>query len=178
MDPRSYTVTFLIISSVLAVCFFIAPYLSPYGSFLGLDGNPGVMDHWDIWSGKDPFSCIIYSTGDIVCHQEEARTFILNGSEMPVCVRDVGLLLGFIIGCSSLLTLMGQVFAERYGRPFIVISFLLIFTDWIIQRSMSLNIPFTRLATGLLAGAGFAVLIHLWMRKAFYNEGERQGREP
>ena len=108
MDPRSYTLTFLIISSVLAVCFFIAPFLSPYGSFLGLDGTPGVMDHWDIWSEKDPFTCVIYSIGDIVCHQEEARMFILNGSEMPICVRDVGLLLGFVIGCSSLLTLTGQ----------------------------------------------------------------------
>ena len=171
MDPRSYTLTFLIISSVLAVCFFIAPLLSPYGSFLGLDGTPGVMDHWDVWSEKDPFTCVIYSIGDIVCHQEEARMFILNGSEMPICVRDVGLLLGFVIGCSSLLTLTGQAFAERYGRPFIVISFIVIFTDWIIQYSMKFNIPFTRLVTGLLAGAGFAVLIHLWIRKVFYSKG-------
>ena len=170
VDPKSYTVAFLIMSSFLAMCFLIAPFISPYGSFTGLDGNPGVMDHWDIWSGKEPFTCVVYSIGDMVCHQEQARTLILNGSEMPVCVRDAGLLFGFIIGCSSLLTVEGQMFADRYGRPFVIISFLQIFTDWIIQRSFSLNVPFTRLATGLLAGAGFAILIHLWMRRAFYSD--------
>ena len=171
MGPRSYTVMFLIISSMLAVCFFTVPYLSPYGSFVGLDGTPGVMDHWDIWSGRDPFTRIIYSIGDIACHQQEARTFILNGSEMPICVRDVGLLLGFIIGCSSLLTKVGQAFAERYGKSFTVISIILIFTDWVIQHSLTLNIPFTRLVTGLLAGAGFAILFYLWMKKVFYSRG-------
>ena len=162
---------FLIISSVLAVCFFIVPYLSSYGSFVGLDGTPGVMDYWDIWSGEDPLTCIIYSIGDISCHQKEARTFMLNGSEMPVCVRDIGLLLGFILGCASLLTVVGETFAVRYGRPFIVISIILIFTDWLIQYSMELNVPFTRLATGLLAGAGFSFIIYLWMASVIYKDG-------
>ena len=178
MDPKSYTVLFLIISSAVAACFFIAPFVSPYGSFTNLDGTPGVMDHWDIWSEKDPFTCIVYSIGDVSCHQKEVRTFILNGSEMPVCVRDTGLLLGFVMGCSFLLSAMGQVFTEKHGKQFIIISILLIVIDWIIQFCLELNVPFTRLMTGMLAGVGFAMLIHLWMRKIYYVESERQGREP
>ena len=30
MDPKSYSVVFLVLSSVLAVCFIIVPFLSPY----------------------------------------------------------------------------------------------------------------------------------------------------
>ena len=166
------------ISMTLSVCVFIAPFLSPSGSFLDLDGTVGVMDHSGLWSEQDPFTCAIYSLGDILCHQEEARTIVLNGSEMPVCIRDVGLLLGLMIGSLICLTERGEALISRFGVIHIIVSFTLIFIDWLIQHTFDLNVPSARLATGLLAGAGFAFLVDIWLTRTFDEKGERQGQRP
>ena len=100
MEPRRFLLIFFAVSAILAIASFIVPFLSPYGSFVNLDGTPGVIDHWDIWSSKDPFTMVMYLLGDIFCHQEMDRTVILNGSEMPMCIRDLGLLTGFMFGCT------------------------------------------------------------------------------
>ena len=170
---------FFAVSAVLTVSIFIVPFLSPYGSFVGLDGTPGIVDHWDIWCDKDPFTMVLYLFGDIFCHQEMDRTVILNGSEMPVCIRDMGLLMGFMIGCLVASLWFGHPMLYRYARPFVIISFLLIFTDWMVQHAFSLNIPFTRLVTGLLAGAGFSLILYCWVLTVFYGrvpESDRSRR--
>ena len=98
-EPRRFLFVFFAVSVVLTIASFIVPFISPYGSFTDLDGTPGVIDHWDIWSSRDPFTMVMYLLGDIFCHQEMDRTVILNGSEMPMCIRDLGLLMGFMFGC-------------------------------------------------------------------------------
>lgn len=170
MTPKTFMAILLGISTTLSVCAFIAPFLSPNGSFLDLDGTVGVMDHSSLWSEQDPFTCAVYSLGDILCHQEEARTIILNGSEMPICIRDVGLLLGLTVGSLVCLTERGKVFVRRFGVIHIIVSFALIFIDWLIQHTFDLNVPSARLATGLLAGAGFAFLIYIWLIRTFGTE--------
>ena len=163
MEPRRFLLIFFAVSAILAIASFIVPFLSPYGSFVNLDGTPGVIDHWDIWSSKDPFTMVMYLLGDIFCHQEMARTIILNGSEMPMCIRDLGLLMGFMFGSLVTSLKFGHPAICRNARVFVIVSFLLIFTDWIIQYTFKLNVPFTRLVTGLLAGVGFSLILYCWI---------------
>ena len=168
VNPRTYLLLFFAVSAILAAMMFVAPLLSPYASFIDLDGRPGVLDHRDLWSEQDILTMILYGFGDMVCHQEMARTVILNGSEMPVCIRDLGLLLGFSMGCAITAVRFGDPLIYRNARVYVIVSFLLIFTDWLIQRIFSLNIPLTRLITGLLAGAGFSLIIYCWLISVFY----------
>ena len=161
--PRTYMVLFFAISAVLSALMFAVPFISPNGSFVDLDGKPGIMDHGDLWSQQDPLTMVLYGLGDMLCHQEMARTIILNGSEMPVCIRDLGLLLGFAIGCAVTAVRYGDPVIYRNARAYVIISFLLIFSDWLIQRVFDLNIPLTRLITGLLAGAGFSLILYCWI---------------
>ena len=165
---------FFAISAIMVMLMFIVPFISPYASFIDLDGQPGVMDHWDIWSEKDPVTMILYSFGDIFCHQQMGRTIILNGSEMPVCIRDLGLLMGFMIGCFISTAWFGNPSIYRNARTYVIISFLLIFTDWLIQYIFELNIPFTRMTTGLLAGAGFSLILYCWVITIYYGS-DRNG---
>ena len=154
---------FFAISAILSALMFIVPFISPCGSFVDLDGTPGIMDHGDLWSNQDILTMMLYGLGDMVCHQEMSRTVILNGSEMPVCIRDLGLLLGFMMGCAVTTVKFGHPAIYRHARVYVVVAFLLIFTDWLIQHIFSLNVPFARLVTGLLAGAGFSLIIYCWI---------------
>ena len=154
---------FFVLSVILSVLMFIVPFISPNGSFVYLDGTAGIMDHGDLWSKQDPLTMALYGFGDMVCHQQMSRTVILNGSEMPVCIRDLGLLLGFAIGCAVTAIKYGHPVIHRHARMFVVVSFILIFADWLIQRVFDLNVPVTRLLTGLLAGAGFSLILYCWI---------------
>ena len=169
VEPRRFLSVFFAVSVLLTLSVFLVPFLSPYGSFVDLDGTPGVIDHWDIWSSEDPFTMIFYILGDIFCHQQMSRTVILNGSEMPVCIRDLGLLMGFMFGCLITSLKFGHPAIYRHARAYVVVSFLLIFTDWAIQHAFDLNVPFTRLVTGLLAGAGFALILYCWTCSVFFS---------
>ncbi len=118
---------------------------------------------------------VMYLLGDIFCHQDMDRTVILNGSEMPMCIRDLGLLMGFMFGCLITSVKFGHPAIYRNARMFVIISFLLIFIDWFIQSAFNLNIPFIRLVTGLLAGAGFSLILYCWtISILFPNKEARQ----
>ena len=167
MRPRTYMLLFFAISAVLSVLMFIVPFISSNGSFVDLDGTPGIMDHGDLWSKQDPLTMILYGLGDMVCHQQMSRSVMLNGSEMPICIRDLGLLLGFTVGCAVTTVKFGHPAIYRHARMYVVISFLLIFVDWLIQHVFDLNVPLTRLITGLLAGAGFSLILYCWIITIF-----------
>ena len=174
MKPRVYLVLFFVISAIATVFMFIAPFLSSYGSFVHLDGRPGFIDHADLWSNEGPLTAVLYTFGDMVCHQQMSRTLILNGSEMPICIRDLGLLMGFMIGCLITSIRFGHSMIYNSARPYVIVSFLLIFTDWLIQHIFDLNIPVTRFITGLLAGAGFSLILYCWVFTIYYgNPGSR-----
>ena len=170
VEPRRFLFVFFAVSALLTVSVFLVPFLSPYGSLVYLDGTPGVIDHWDIWSSEDPFTMVLYLLGDIFCHQQMSRSVILNGSEMPICIRDLGLLMGFMFGCLITSLKFGHPAIYRHARAYVVISFLLIFADWSIQHAFDLNVPFTRLVTGLLAGAGFSLILYCWTNSVFFSE--------
>ncbi len=85
-------------TSLLVILLFLAPATLDEGEVMGLDGGANVIDYWDQWSKMDPFHMAMYTFGDFNCHQKEDRTIIVNGNQMPVCSRDVGIFLGMGFG--------------------------------------------------------------------------------
>ncbi|HJL55174.1 MAG: DUF2085 domain-containing protein [Candidatus Thalassarchaeaceae archaeon] len=50
------------------------------------------------WTDLNPAWASVYAIGDLNCHQKHQRSWEVNGNQMPVCVRDIGIMLGFAIG--------------------------------------------------------------------------------
>lgn len=165
MRPRTLKIAFLIVFSLFLLLSFILPLVNQNGSITQLDGSAAVIDHPDKWGSLDPVSCIVYGAGDFICHQEMSRTYVLNGNEMPICVRDLGLLIGFIIG--TVLMLLIREYKTMPFYAFAAVSIVLILLDWRIQSIHSLNVSVTRLITGLLAGAGIAFVLCILIDRRF-----------
>ena len=52
------------------------------------------------WSELNPFWGFVYAFGDLNCHQKHERSWEINGNQMPVCTRDIGIFIGLFIGAA------------------------------------------------------------------------------
>ena len=109
------------VSMFFVISFFLVPYMLPESSVPKLSGRANVIDYsssesWGnqlhngemghdqpsegvfAWSELDPYSAFIYAFGDLNCHQKHERSWVVNGNQMPVCTRDVGIFLGLALG--------------------------------------------------------------------------------
>jgi len=57
------------------------------------------------WSELDIFSAFVYGFGDLNCHQKHERSWVINGNQMPICTRDIGIFAGIFVG--------GLIFRKR-----------------------------------------------------------------
>ncbi len=143
------------VSGILLLLFIAAPLVSPFGTFIHLDGTPSILDH--DWSGYGPAGWV-YAFGDILCHQEFSRSIVLNGSQMPVCGRDVGLLIGMftgLIGCFWIKSVISD-------RKYLVIGILLLLPtalEWIAEHVTALDSMELRVFFGIISGIGAALII-------------------
>jgi len=123
------------ISAFFFVSFFLAPLLLPTGSVPELAARANAFDYATVdgafssgntpaslthvhedgtihvhepfaWTELDPYTGFIYMFGDLNCHNKHERSLEINGNQMPVCTRDLGIFFGLAIG--------GLVFS-RYG---------------------------------------------------------------
>ncbi|MGA1848524.1 MAG: DUF2085 domain-containing protein [Thermoplasmatota archaeon] len=83
---------------VLVASLFIAPATLEPGTVTDLDARANAMDHWEKWKELGPYHLVVYTFGDINCHQMEERSIMVNGNQMPVCARDVAIFIGFLLG--------------------------------------------------------------------------------
>jgi uncharacterized membrane protein len=135
------------ISTFFLISFFLVPAYLPTDSVPDLSGRANMFDYgyedsWGnlqtsesngvghnqtaegkfAWTELDPFAAFIYGFGDLNCHNKADRSWEINGNQMPVCVRDIGIFLGLAIG--------GFLFSRRgLNRWTIRDSFLSIFPD-------------------------------------------------
>ena len=111
------------VSSFFLISFFLVPFYLPTDSVPELSGRANSFDYqsedaWGnvqtdrnggmghnqseygsfVWSDLDPYAAFIYAFGDLNCHNKAERSWEINGNQMPVCVRDVGIFLGLAIG--------------------------------------------------------------------------------
>ena len=147
---------------VLAL-FVFAPFMTDYGTVDGLEGgHPVEPDFFDFWDDLNPVAGSIYGLGDILCHQDSSRSFHLNGSQLPVCVRDLSALAG-LVGGLVLCAVYGE-HLRRYAYVMLAVSFSLMIADVLIQNAFSLNISVTRILTSAFCGISVSAAIDRWLR--------------
>ena len=133
------------VSLFFLLSFFLVPYMLPESSVPKLSGRANTIDYstttsWGnnmhtgemghdqpseglfAWSELDPFSASIYAFGDLNCHQKYERSWQVNGNQMPVCTRDIGIFFGLALG--------GFIFSRRgLNRWTVRDTMLSIFSD-------------------------------------------------
>lgn len=163
MTPERIRIWLIVFFSVVLALFILAPLLCEPGEVNGLDGTPMVPDYFDLWGTLNPVSGLAYAAGDILCHQEASRSFELNGSQLPVCVRDLSALIGLIAGLIAVRFAGERFSSPRFCYPFLAVSFALMIADVVIQNVAGLNVFATRILTGALCGLSVAFVIERWL---------------
>lgn len=110
----------LFLSMWWLLSLLLVPYLIPADSLnLGENGRANAVDFPDKWNNMPPYPKLIYFIGDFNCHQKASRTFFLNGNEMPVCARDMGIFFGAAMGFLLTFNLKGsEWFSHGFLRAF------------------------------------------------------------
>ena len=134
-----------------------ATIILPQNTIINLHGNVINIDFMEKWSSIDPFSEIVYLIGDVLCHQDFDRSFIISGNQMPICSRDFCALIGLI--CGMFYSIKIGIKDEKMFKTLFVVSFVLLIIDVAIQNIFSLNILFTRIITGTFVGIVIGIAI-------------------
>ncbi|MFW6048215.1 MAG: DUF2085 domain-containing protein [Candidatus Natronoplasma sp.] len=100
LSGRVNKVVFVLFIIVLfyTVSLFIAPLTLEPGTVEGLDGAANRIVHSHEWEDLHYYHRAVYLFSDLNCHQNHERSYSLNGNQMPVCARDVGIFIGFSFG--------------------------------------------------------------------------------
>lgn len=113
------------LSTTLLLSMFLAPLTLPSGTVPELHGRANALDYattdgalsygntarYDSHTGTTvtpevPFAwtelptshAVAYAFGDLNCHNLAERSWSVNGNQMPVCVRDLGIFAGLMVG--------------------------------------------------------------------------------
>ena len=79
------------------------------------------------WTDLNPIAATVYAIGDLNCHQKHYRSWEINGNQLAVCVRDIGILFGVVVCC--------LIWRQRgLNRWTVRDTFLSIFSDESIER--------------------------------------------
>ena len=176
-----------------------APFTIPSGSVTDLKGGAeGRIDHPDVWAKMNPFAMAVYYVGDLNCHQLSERSLYLNGNQMPVCARDVGVIFGFTIGTSLLFLMVPcnnpyltaftlfpnkgkeAILRRMSVRSFVVAIGIVLLLPMAIDGTIQFLTPYEstnplRLATGLPAGIAIGLGLGAGMMTMFeMTEGDKR----
>ncbi len=141
-------------AGAFALLMVAAPFMAPPGAFRGLDGTPCMIDGG--WEGHGIASAL-YALGDVLCHQEEGRCLMLNGSQMPVCVRDLGISVGLCIGF-LMCVLLGYRLSDRRFAVAGVVLVLVMVVEWSVETT-GLDSMALRAMSGVSAGVGASLFL-------------------
>ncbi|MGN1045150.1 MAG: DUF2085 domain-containing protein, partial [Candidatus Methanomethylophilaceae archaeon] len=160
MGPRGFRAVIAFSSLAVLALLVSAPWALPYGYVNGLSGHPGVIDFQYVWNDMDPFPAAAYWIGDVLCHQQAERSLSMNGSQMPICIRDLFIIAGFVTGCMVFLIRRYELDVRRTAILFAAaVSILLV--DHTYQWLAGADIPLTRALTGAFVGVASAFLLEL-----------------
>lgn len=77
---------------------FIAPLTLEPGEVEELDGAANRIVYSEKWEELPLYHRVVYQFSDLNCHQKYYRSYSINGNQMPLCARCVGMFLGFTAG--------------------------------------------------------------------------------
>lgn len=105
-------------------------------------------------AGKEELANICYSFFSRVCHQDDARSFHLEGEKFGVCIRCSAIYFSFLIGLVLVLALKFSLISKS-ARPLV---FLVAISPMLIDIVMNdLNIISSTTISRVVTGAVFGV---------------------
>jgi uncharacterized membrane protein len=152
---QKWKLTMLAIFVAWLAMLLIAPLTLPSGSVKDLSGAVGRLDNPRQEARMNPFADAVYTMGDIECHQIAERSFYLNGNELPVCSRDIGISIGLLTGM-----LIGILYVKRINPFLLAVGLVPMMIDGGLQAVSSYQSSnMLRLVTGIIAGVVAALLL-------------------
>ena len=105
----------------------------------------------------------MYTIGDWGCHQEQARTWMLNGNELPFCIRDLCIMIGFAIG--FLYHSLKGPLVDDMRRALLIGCVLILLTviEWSAEHYLGLGDPAVRALVSLVSGFGAVMLLDAFL---------------
>ena len=169
---QKWKLTMLAIFVAWLAVLLIAPFTLPSGSVRDLSGSVGKLDNPGQEARMNPFADVVYTVGDIECHQIAERSYYLNGNELPVCSRDVGTAIGLITGM-----LVGIFFVRRINPFLLAVGLLPMLIDGGLQSVSSYqSTNDLRIVTGIIAGVAAALLLCEFAAR-YLEVGPNEGRK-
>ena len=171
---RKAEVTMLLVFTIWLLLVLVAPLSLPRGSVQDLYGSVGNLDSGDQLDSMNPLARVVYTIGDMYCHQIPDRSLVLNDNQMPFCSRDLGIFIGLVAG---------MLLAVLMNIRISVLVFLLTLIPMGIDGSLQLLTDYEssnllRLITGLIAGVGVSLLMSRLARQVLdpYDENPEPSR--
>ena len=104
-------------------------------------------------AGQKELAAVGYALFSRVCHQNDARSFHLDGEKFGVCIRCTAVYFGFLIGCIIQLVLRSTRSKSARRDAFIVSVAPMILDILLDACGFHESTPISRLITGGLFGA-------------------------
>ena len=144
-------IVFFVIFLIWALIQVFAPIVLTTNSVKDLSGNVAVTDNkLAIDEMGFPIN-LVYSFGDVLCHQRAERSLFINGNQMPFCARCTAIWFGLAIGLCFMVFF--QVELDKKFLLLIIIGLLPIGIDGLGQLfGLWESNNLTRILTGLLIG--------------------------
>ena len=94
-----------------------------------------------------------YSFFSRICHQNDTRSFHVEGEKFGVCVRCSAIYFGFLTGL-LILPLLGVLKRNRVPKPMLMIAFMIpmLIDVALNDTGLLMSTTMTRVATGILFG--------------------------
>lgn len=150
----SSIILFFLCSSIYAT--FVA------GPEIDLAGSSLHLDHKDIWVEMDYLSRFIYEVGDYLCPQEAARSWHIQGRQMPFCIRDTVIAIGTIIGGIVALILDSS---DRWMLRVGLFLTPLTYIDWVFKALTHIDFMPVMIITGILSGIGLLIVFYTLLKR-------------
>jgi len=118
--------------------------------------GPGLFGHLSI-----PYISWQFKAFHLLCHQDPLRSFSINGSQMAVCARCIGIYSFFLLGV-IIMPLLGLIkkLKFRFYFRFLIGTIILNFIDVLgNQFEFWTNTNMSRLLLGSIFGLSAAVLL-------------------
>ncbi len=157
-----WVVGLLLPSAALLALLFVAPAMLPPNATGDLSGRVGLVDNARVWSSFPEPAQWTYYFGDVACHTKSARSFFINGNQMPVCARDVAIFLGITAGLALAISPRSRLYRLAVTLPWWMYFVLLapIAVDGGAQDVLGFESDnLRRLLTGFPAGIAVALAL-------------------